>query len=276
MFKPFLAVLFFVLAMGFASVSLSQSVTITTPSGLVCSGDEVVFTAAVEDCDDAITYLWFVNDNLAQDTANFNQFTTGFTQASSVYVGILCGDGSSDTIFSNILDVEVETAVANAGSNKFIIPGESVELQRASNGSFFWSPPDHLSSISVLNPIASPPATTAYTLTTITANGCEASDNVIVFVAPPITVPNTFSPNGDNINDTWVIQRIHLYPACKVTVYDRWGQRVFNTVGYNQEKQWDGTSRGLKLQSGTYFYVIDLNTGNKDIDIHTGSVTIVY
>ena len=61
----------------------------------------------------------------------------------------------------------------------------------------------------------------------------------------------------------------------QVTVYDRWGQKVFNVVGYTTDKRWDGTNRGLKLPTSTYYYVIDLNTDG-DTDAYVGYVTIIH
>ena len=106
------------------------------------------------------------------------------------------------------------------------------------------------------------------------SGGCESYDDVTVFLESPIYSANTFTPNEDGYNDYWEISNISNYSSAKVSVYDRWGQRVFNVVGYTVDKRWDGTYKGLKLPAATYFYVIDLQTGN-DEGIVTGSITII-
>ena len=84
-----------------------------------------------------------------------------------------------------------------------------------------------------------------------------------------ITVYNGFSPDGDGINDTWVIKDIEHYPYSQTLVVNRWGTIVFNKIFYKND--WDGTSNKLKselkdnkLPEGTYFYIIKLNNGCPD------------
>jgi len=68
-------------------------------------------------------------------------------------------------------------------------------------------------------------------------------------------VPNAFSPNGDGINDTWVINYLNSYPSVTVQVFNRYGQVVFFSNGYGTN--WDGNSNGKPLPVGTYYYIID-------------------
>ncbi|MBK9190567.1 MAG: gliding motility-associated C-terminal domain-containing protein [Crocinitomicaceae bacterium] len=87
----------------------------------------------------------------------------------------------------------------------------------------------------------------------------------------------TFTPNGDNINDKWVIRNSGGFPNMKIVVYDRSGQVVFKQTGYEiDEDWWDGTLKNdhaNPLPASTYFYVIDLVDG--DYDLFKGSVTII-
>ena len=71
---------------------------------------------------------------------------------------------------------------------------------------------------------------------------------------------NTITPNGDGFNDQWVIKNIESYPLCKVSVFSRWGQRVFYNIGYPDSRKWDGTYNGQNLPTDTYYYTI--NTGS--------------
>ncbi|GAB3817882.1 hypothetical protein GCM10028895_14430 [Pontibacter rugosus] len=50
-----------------------------------------------------------------------------------------------------------------------------------------------------------------------------------------------------------------LYPRCKVTVYNRWGSPVYESIGYKRE--WDGTFNGKILPDGTYYCIIELGEG---------------
>jgi gliding motility-associated-like protein len=84
-----------------------------------------------------------------------------------------------------------------------------------------------------------------------------------------LVIPQGFSPNGDNINDFFEIKGISAYPDNKVTIFNRWGNIVYEAAGYdNGAVSWDGTNKGElstgsgPLPEGTYFYVIDLGDGN--------------
>ena len=68
-------------------------------------------------------------------------------------------------------------------------------------------------------------------------------------------IPNAFSPNGDGINDTWIIDYLNSYPGVTVQVFNRYGQAVYRSVGYS--RPWDGTYNNQPLPVGTYYYVID-------------------
>ncbi|UII79952.1 gliding motility-associated C-terminal domain-containing protein [Flagellimonas sp. CMM7] len=82
---------------------------------------------------------------------------------------------------------------------------------------------------------------------------------------PLITPAQAFTPNGDGMNDGWVIPGITNYPNNVVRVYNRWGHEVFATKGY--ENNWGGfyKNNSEKLPPGSYMYVIDLGNGTKPI-----------
>jgi gliding motility-associated-like protein len=76
--------------------------------------------------------------------------------------------------------------------------------------------------------------------------------------------------NGDGKNDYWMIKDIQSYPNNSVTVYDRSGRVVYTKHAYTND--WNGTLKGSPLAEGTYYYVIDLGTGD---DVIKGFITIV-
>ena len=74
-------------------------------------------------------------------------------------------------------------------------------------------------------------------------------------------IPNVFTPNGDGINDKWVIAYLESYPGCTVEIYSRYGQIVYRSVGY--DKPWDGSYKGKESPAGTYYYIVDPKNGRK-------------
>ena len=79
------------------------------------------------------------------------------------------------------------------------------------------------------------------------------------------------TPNGDGLNDTWLIDGLQFYPYCKVEVFSRWGQKVWETNGW-ELPGWNAKSKvGGELPTADYYYIIDLNNGKPK---YTGYVTI--
>lgn len=159
-----------------------------------------------------------------------------------------------------------------ASDDREIGEGTIVQLHATGGTTWDWTPTDGLSANNVADPFAQPTETTLYTVTTV-INGCTYSDDVLIEVIRLIDPPNTFTPNGDNINDTWEIKGIEDYPSCEVNIYDRWGQRVYRSTGYKDP--FDGTSKGKDLPVATYYYVIELNQLEGQSAPFTGSITIV-
>ncbi|WP_164674112.1 gliding motility-associated C-terminal domain-containing protein [Maribacter litoralis] len=90
----------------------------------------------------------------------------------------------------------------------------------------------------------------------------DLDDNDVNVGKERIVVPaQAFTPNGDNINDTWIIKDIENYPNAIVAVYNRYGHEVFKTINYKND--WNGRfkSNSEALPSGSYYYVIDLQNG---------------
>ncbi|WP_299434882.1 gliding motility-associated C-terminal domain-containing protein [uncultured Maribacter sp.] len=93
-------------------------------------------------------------------------------------------------------------------------------------------------------------------------DGVVDTEDVFPKIAEPTLAPSeAFTPNGDGINDSWVIPGIDNYPNSNVKVYNRWGHEVFATESYKND--WNGKykSNSEKLPAGSYLYVIDLGNG---------------
>jgi gliding motility-associated-like protein len=101
----------------------------------------------------------------------------------------------------------------------------------------------------------------------ITVSGAMSPDYTFVYIDGSLTItpstqliniPNAFTPNGDGINDTWNLKVLESFPTCTVEVYNRYGERLFSSVGYGVP--WDGKYRGATVPFGTYYYIINLKT----------------
>jgi gliding motility-associated-like protein/uncharacterized repeat protein (TIGR01451 family) len=106
---------------------------------------------------------------------------------------------------------------------------------------------------------------------TASITGNETDDSLLNNTSTVITVPTDFfipegfSPNGDGINDLFVIRGINLYTNNTFEILNRWGNKVFGANNY--QNTWNGLATegvrmgGNELPVGTYFYVLDLKDG---------------
>jgi gliding motility-associated-like protein len=69
-------------------------------------------------------------------------------------------------------------------------------------------------------------------------------------------VTNSFSPNGDGVNDNWGVPGIRFFEGARISVYDRGGVRLFYTE--NPDTRWDGTFEGKAMPVGSYFWTIEI------------------
>ncbi|MFT4600079.1 MAG: gliding motility-associated-like protein, partial [Arenicella sp.] len=118
-------------------------------------------------------------------------------------------------------------------------------------------------------------ASGAYVITIIDNMGCEHTESYFLDQPLAVITSNAFSPNGDGMNDFFVLLNIERYPDNILTVMNRWGDVVYEKAAYNNE--WDGTpNKGLVLYGGavpegSYFYVLNLG---KDQGKITGFIVI--
>jgi gliding motility-associated-like protein len=110
-----------------------------------------------------------------------------------------------------------------------------------------------------------------YAVTITDANGCELKYTEAIIPENqnvPLVINNAFSPNGDGINDYWVIKNIELYPGSELVVLNRWGNEIYTTKDY--ANNWDGSN----LSEGTYLYILNVIMCGETQSI-SGYITLV-
>jgi gliding motility-associated-like protein len=107
-----------------------------------------------------------------------------------------------------------------------------------------------------------------------TAEGCEGPATLVTIVIEQcdIEIPTAFTPDNDDVNDVWEIPNLNEnFPDCVVRIFNRWGNLLFESTGY--DKPWDGTYNGEPLPVASYYYIIEFN--NADNERATGPLTII-
>ena len=217
--------------------------------------------AAVSAVGGAGTYTFFWN-TIPQTT---NSTATGLCEGSYTYV---VSDASNcDTTAS--ISINSQTNLDLTFKTTSVCDEELLLKVQVSNGTnpltYQWSNGETSSSVSNIS------TGNNYSVTVTDSKNCIR--NQTTFVEPqkcPIDIPNTFSPNSDGINDTWIIKNLTLYDKSTVTVYNRWGDKVYYSEGY--KSPWDGSNRSDTVPFGVYYYVITVEELGAN---YTGSVTIL-
>ena len=261
------------------TVVLDESITDgeITGDSFVCFGEEATLTFASAS-DTGYSLDWSPdNFTVSEDRDVLVVAPTETTTFTALYVN---ADGC-DRQFSFTVEVDgfFDGLVAEANPYEILL-GQSSELFTSLNrdGVFQWSPAESLDDPTTEEPVATPETTTVYTVVVTDESGCMASDTVEVRVIQPtcddedVFVPNMFTPNGDNFNDTWRIES-NFVDEFELVVYDRWGELVFESMDQNVE--WDGVFKNKDLEPDVYGYQLRVVCINGFEFTKQGNVTIV-
>ncbi len=216
-------------------------------------------------------YSYSLNGGAFQTSNVFNNVSAG-TQTITIkdaYCGILT---------KSVLVGSKAAATVNAGADKTIVAGDQLVLQGSSTGTattIAWTPNATLATANRFTSLARPTATTTYTLTVTDNNSCIASDDVLITVIPYcVKVMDAFTPNGDGINDKWLVTS---GGACtqnvSVRVFNRYGEAVYSNNNYLND--WNGTYKGKPVADGTYYYLVTYKLINGNSFPVRGDVTIL-
>ncbi|MCG8813631.1 T9SS type B sorting domain-containing protein [Tenacibaculum finnmarkense] len=111
-----------------------------------------------------------------------------------------------------------------------------------------------------------------YIYTITSTSPCTKNKTATIRIKRNQEVANGFSPNGDGVNDTWIVlpDVANKYPKNIMRIYNRHGNLVYKALTYNND--WDGTSNGKitinkesKLPVGSYVYILELNNATKKV-----------
>ncbi len=217
-------------------------------------------------------YTYSLNGGPFQTANTFSNITDG-TKTLTIK------DAFCSTLTKTIIVPVKPSLLISAGPNKIIVNGEQTTLDGSTGNniaaSIAWTPAASLIGANTLTPIAKPVITTNYTLTVVNSNGCTSTSNVSVTVLPYcIKVMDAFTPNGDAINDQWLVTQGGVCTTqTNVKVFNRYGSEVYSNANYTNN--WDGKYKGKTVPDGTYYYFIEFTlVGGKKITVK-GDVTIL-
>lgn len=250
-----------------------RSVTVSASKTAICIGEAVTFTANTTNAGAGTTYQWLVNGDKA-GTGSPIFTTSNLANGDVVNCAVTTGSGCGIPNLGLPIIMGVDSIpVIALKAKENVIGGKSVLLNPKVTGKitiYKWTPAIGLSDPNIQSPQATPTTTTTYTLTVVTSAGCTIQSSETIYVINNLVIPNTFTPNGDGINDFWAIGHLSDYTNATVTIYSRNGIIVYESKGY--PIPWNGTRNGTNLPIGAYYYIINLKDGSKP---RSGEVTLI-
>ncbi len=225
----------------------------------VCSGDD--FSFEWQACLDNTVVIWNgAGQTVTGSSVSGNIINTGNEPVTYPYIAIPeIGDCASE------VDTVLVTVYPIPDAEFSVDPSEGVVaqvIQFTDETNFFGNPPgtwswtfDDQSNSTDQNPlfVFTDPGVLEVCLNIETAYGCTANHCEGVIIAPAeLVLPNIFTPNEDGTNDVLTIDFIEQFPGNVLTVYNRWGNVVYETVNYAND--WKAND----VPDGTYYYIIQV------------------
>ncbi len=216
------------------------------PDTIICPGESVQLFA-----NGGSTYAWSPSGSLDDPALQTPMATPA---APTNYQVIVIGPaGCSDTAYAYVDLFPMPTVYA--GGDVEIDFGDATQLQAVGDGVVEWTPDTWvMGCLDCLDPWVSPQTSTLYTISLTDTNGCKAVDQVLVIVDGSLYVPNTFTPDGDGVNDVFFASGLEI-DDFELLVFNRWGEQIWK--GDNLRASWNGTYSGVQSPIDTYVWKIE-------------------
>jgi gliding motility-associated-like protein len=251
----------FVSVIPFADATLSDST--------ICEGQAVTLSADIES--GYTSYNWNFGDGTI--TPNQPSVTAAFDTSGSYTISLfvdylLCPDvtvSKTVTVFP--------MPVVDLGPDTSMCPnGDAILLTNPyfnAADQYFWSTGDTFRYVAVRHPAI-------YWTTATTPAGCSTTDSIEVFKNCYLDIPNSFTPNGDGVNEFFLPRQLLSkgLTSFSMSIFNRWGQKIFETERIDG-RGWDGRFNGKEQPMGVYVYLIEASFKNHTSEKYQGNLTLI-
>lgn len=248
--------------------------SIVGKGGEICDGESIKLNVS-----GARSYAWTPSHTV--DSSNSGTPSASPRETTKYRVIAYEGKCIPDT---NYVDVTVHPRpTVSIRGEKTIVAGTSADLLASGENilRFLWTPSNTLSCAECADPVASPFKTTVYQVKVTSRFGCIDSSDVTITVLcdkSQLFIPNTFTPNGDGMNDIFMVRGNGVTTLKSFRVYNRLGQIMFertNATVNDKANGWDGSFNGVQLPPDVYVYTVEAYCDNGDLLKVKGDVTII-
>jgi len=247
------------------------------PDTIICVGDSVVLFTEVSALNSGtFEYSWTPDFNIS-DSKAANPII--WPDRDITYTVNIRNGNCSELNFPVYINVNPKPTV-ETGPDQQIFKGQAARLSANSPDrvQYAWSPNYQLSCIDCPFPVASPETDFTYYVTVTDAVGCSAIDSVNLRIwescgGNNVSLPNTFTPNNDGLNDVFYVRGSGLTNIKLLRVFNRWGELIFESPDINIG--WDGTYNGTPVNAGVYVYYLEAVCSNGESSLIKGNVTLL-
>jgi gliding motility-associated-like protein len=246
---------------------------------LVCFGDSLTLTGSISGANNPLI-SWNLLGSAVSSNSTLNYTFNDST--STIYDFVFVVSEQTCTVQDSIKVTVAPLPIVDAGNDVVIGFGDPFTLGGSPTGpinsSYIWTPLTNFyyeaDSINE-NPEIEVNSSEVYLVYVTDSNGCKNNDTIKVNLVPNIVVPSAFSPNGDGINDSWIIQNLEQFDNTSVRVYNRWGSLVYDRDMVGKEN-WKGNGNNSKsMPVGTYYFIIEYDGFDGQKNNITGPITII-
>jgi gliding motility-associated-like protein len=236
-------------------VSGIASFSVMPGQATMCVGDTLLLSAS-----GGLTYLWSPNYNISDVNVN-NPLVYPDTPVvySVIITNPLCN--AEDTLY---VPVELAPQAIVTVSQKEEINCDRASTELTADGAlkYLWIPGTYLDNTTSAHVITTPLQNITYMVVGENLYGCRDTASIFVDINATgegkIFLPDAFTPNGDSKNDCWRIRTTLQFSQYELSVFNRWGERVFQAN--NPDDCWDGRHKGTLQPLGSYYYYYKVRT----------------
>lgn len=227
-----------------------------------CTGDSInIFTDSIQ----GFNYQWNGPDSLSSTIYNNWIANVDSNNSGAYYLIVIDSNGCSSENYTLIKVYDYP--IVNLGNDTIVcidsLPNFILQVDSTYNF-YTWQDGSTNYYYDVLS-------AGLYYVTVEIGGGCTTTDSISIQTDSCIinSIANIFTPNGDGINDYFVIKNLEYYPNSRLEIYNRWGTMVFEDNNYSNN--WDGG----KQKTGTYYYIFYPNDSSGKSKLQKGYISLI-
>ncbi len=245
-----------------------------TDRNIICVGESVNFFPNTDS--NTLTLLWQFDDGERITTSNVTRYQYAYAYSGTFPVQLMAYNRACpDTEITDTVEVYPLPYIDLGADNSICLYGQPIVLKNKvalqdDAYHYQWNTGDTTATLQVYH-------YGNYSLTiTQKPIGCSNTESIDIVKDCNIDIPNTFTPNGDGINDFFFPRQLlsEGMAAFSLHIYNRWGVKLYQTTS-TDDIGWDGRYRRIDQPMGVYIYHIDVLFKNGNKEAYTGNVTLI-